>query len=586
MDKRIWITLGVTGLVCTAGPVALQQDEAIAAPLESKQPPRFDQHFTSYQLMDLDLPAGASEAFSTTVRLDGVDYTLELEPHTLRSPSFRVMVPRNGELIEVEAPAPVTMRGHVPEVPFSTVTAAVSNGQMKAMIRLDEHLTYIVQPASDLDPTADAKLHVAYTNADAIPVEGACGNIQPGAQHDHGHDQVAVGDAGAAARQTLSAPVGPNGEPEEGGQKWTTDIAWDADFEYYQRNGNSVSNTVADIETVMGFVQTIYERDVDICWNITLIIVRDQEPDPYSSTNHSNLLTQFRNHWNSQQTGNRTDHMHLATGKDIDGGVIGVANCIGCICSLSSSYALSQLRFTSVFIWRVGLVAHEAGHVYGGFHCCGGCSGCSTCDIMCPCISGCSGNVTEFGPQSVNSIVNHRNSRNCLTLGCGATSETVCPDSPGDWMRSFGGPSTGDASDLCTSNDVRLEIRQSAPVSPLLPFIRVDYWAHTALDGVVSRLEYTIECHVSALVSGGQNANTLRTMIRNYQTGSYENIDTRGTSSSSDETITHVQNTNASNYVQGSDGEIRVRQDVFNPGTVFSPNWFLKIDLYEVLVEI
>ena len=30
--------------------------------------------------------------------------------------------------------------------------------------------------------------------------------------------------------------------------------------------------------------------------------------------------------------------------------------------------------------------------------------------------------------------------------------------------------------------------------------------------------------------------------------------------------------------------QIRVSQDVFDPGHVFTPNWFLKVDLYEVTV--
>ena len=90
---------------------------------------------------------------------------------------------------------------------------------------------------------------------------------------------------------------------------------------------------------------------------------------------------------------------------------------------------------------------------------------------------------------------------------------------------------------------------------------------------------------MSAGVPGGQNADTLRTSIRNYATGLFEAVDSRGTSGSSDETITHTQTTNAPDYVQAGDGEVRVRQDVFNPGLVISPNWFLKVDQYEVRIS-
>ena len=97
-------------------------------------------------------------------------------------------------------------------------------------------------------------------------------------------------------------------------------------------------------------------------------------------------------------------------------------------------------------------------------------------------------------------------------------------------------------------------------------------------------MQYTVEAHVSALVAGGQNGNTLLTSIRNYA-GGFEMIDQRGTSANTDEIITHTQTTNAPDYVQAGDGEIRVRQDVFNPGLVLTPNWFLKVDQYEVAVN-
>jgi hypothetical protein len=164
--------------------------------------------------------------------------------------------------------------------------------------------------------------------------------------------------------------------------------------------------------------------------------------------------------------------------------------------------------------------------------------------------------------------------------------ETICPDDPNDFLKSFGGTVSGDALDLCVADDTRLEVRQFARVSPLLPFIRLEYWAHSSLgDGVITSVAYKIEAHVSALVAGGQNSNTLRTRIKNYGTGIFELVDQRGTSSNTDETIEHLQDTDAADYVQSGDGEVRVRQDAFDPGNVFSPNWFLKVDLYEVTIS-
>jgi hypothetical protein len=162
--------------------------------------------------------------------------------------------------------------------------------------------------------------------------------------------------------------------------------------------------------------------------------------------------------------------------------------------------------------------------------------------------------------------------------------ETICPDDPDDFVKSFGGVVTGDALDLCAADDLRMEVLQSAQLSPLLPYIRLEFWAHaTPSDGSIGSVEYMIEGHVSALVAGGQNPDTLRTFIRNYA-GGFELIDERGTSANTDETITHVQTTNAPDYVNAGDGEVRVMQEAWDPGLVFTPNWFLKVDLYEVTV--
>ena len=42
--------------------------------------------------------------------------------------------------------------------------------------------------------------------------------------------------------------------------------------------------------------------------------------------------------------------------------------------------------------------------------------------------------------------------------------------------------------------------------------------------------------------------------------------------------------TGAVDYVRASDGEVRVRQEVFDPGNVVTPNWALEVDMYEAVV--
>ncbi|MBC7773474.1 MAG: hypothetical protein H7210_13335 [Pyrinomonadaceae bacterium] len=192
-----------------------------------------------------------------------------------------------------------------------------------------------------------------------------------------------------------------------------TDIAFDADVEYYNSLGSNVANVVNDIESLMNGIEGIYENNTDISYEQTTIIVRTAEPDPYTSTNPGTLLGQLDTHWSGSLSSVRRDVAHLMTGKNVDGGVIGIAFLSG-ICSTGSGYGLSQSRYTSNVTLRRSLTAHELGHNWSAQHC----DGSGSCNIMCSCNGcgppDCTGNFTSFGAGEATQIINFRNSRSCL----------------------------------------------------------------------------------------------------------------------------------------------------------------------------
>jgi hypothetical protein len=174
-----------------------------------------------------------------------------------------------------------------------------------------------------------------------------------------------------------------------------------------------------------------------------------------------------------------------------------------------------------------------------------------------------------------------------LHTGGAPTSETICPTDPNDFQRFAGGPPIGDASLLCLADDQRLRVPNLLPFTPLLPFVRLETWAHTTLPpGSVNQLQYIMDGGATAIVPGGQNPDTLRTSIRNYATNSFELVDQRPTSVAfDDEFVAHVQATNATDYVRPADGEVRIRVDAFDPGSALNANWELRVDLYLVVVN-
>jgi hypothetical protein len=130
----------------------------------------------------------------------------------------------------------------------------------------------------------------------------------------------------------------------------------------------------------------------------------------YTSNSAGTLLNQFAARWNSVHAGIPRDTAHLFTGRSINGGTIGIA-ALATICVTSSSYGLSQSRYTGNFNLRVSLTSHELGHSWAAGHC----NSSSPCYIMCSSNGGCNG-VTLFSPVAIGQITSFAATRTCLTL--------------------------------------------------------------------------------------------------------------------------------------------------------------------------
>ncbi|MFG0327815.1 MAG: M12 family metallo-peptidase [Phycisphaerales bacterium JB037] len=410
--RRVKGALGLGAFaLCAAIPVSAMADDL-------DQAIRNGFNVSGYQLETIQVPATAQQPFSMVMELGGVERTLVLEPFSMRADNFQVLIDDGSGVLKPfdVGPSPL-MRGTVEGIDGATVAASIIEGEFSALVTIPGKTfqQFWVQSVTDVDADQPADLYAVWSNLDVVPTEHVCGVED----HDHDHDgDIFIPDFGGGFDAGAGDASGNAGTGSGGDYDARLDvfqeaqIAIEGDFQFYQDNGSNVTQTTNRIEQLMGVVEAVYERDVEITYAITTILIRTSSgQDPYSSNDAGTLLGQFQSWWNGNQGGVTRDVAHLFTGRSLNGGTIGVAY-LGVICNRNSAYGLSE-NFTSSNTSMTGLIAHEIGHNWNAPHC----NGASPCYIMCSGLGGCNGlgNPVQFAPTTINTIVAFRNSRSCLT---------------------------------------------------------------------------------------------------------------------------------------------------------------------------
>jgi hypothetical protein len=418
-------------------------------------------------IQELALPEEPLAPFEVELFAGGAVRRLALVPYDLRAPDFALLVQgADGELRALEPGPPATVRGAVEGLPGSFFAGSLSGGQLSGILRLAPgEALQGVQPATEVDPSAPRALHFVYDSASAPAQPFTCGTRgAPGGEE----------------------PAGGSGASADGGagSLWT-EIACDADFQFFQQDGSSVAQTQNDILNVLNGVDAIYNADLNIRYLVGTILVRTAEPDPYTTTNPSSLLSEFKTEWLSSQSAIKRDVAHLFTGKNLSGSTIGIAYLNG-LCSSGTGYGLSQSKFTSSMTSRVALTAHELGHNWDANHC----DGKPECKIMCSFIGGCAGGLTSFGPSEKAEIEAKKLVASCTSgppptappVLSSATPSSVLAASPGliqvqgsglDWATevSLGGTVLSPAGFTVVADDLLFLTLDEPPAVGALPLV-------------------------------------------------------------------------------------------------------------------
>lgn len=404
--------LALTALACTLF-IPAAQSMAGDAPPKGGETPRIE-GVSAYEIQSIAVPAGIPESVDIKFELNGRMETVHLVRTSLRSPKARLLLDRgNGTLEEAPLPPHRTYRGTLLST-GTVASASIIDGRITAMVDLPSD-TLFIQPASELIPGRKAGEHVIYRHA----------NVHPIGDHRCGNDEFKLGVPDWMIDMPLDPAAGGVVEPSEGGVGGTTpsiaEIAFDADFEFFQLNASNAINVVNDIETVMNNVSTVYDRDVNITYEFTTFVVRTTAADPYTTVIMNDLLCEFRNKWNTAPENQiQRDVAQLFTGKNVTGNVIGLAwlgvlcNQVGNDCASVNNLAYScvESRFTGVADFRTSLSAHELGHNWQAQHC----DTANPCNIMCSAINSCQGTTgtnLKFSPTEQGQIIAFRNAVGC-----------------------------------------------------------------------------------------------------------------------------------------------------------------------------
>lgn len=441
--------------------------------VDAETPRDFAEDVWAFDVVPLAIERDGA-ALRVAVPLDGVLRDVTLQPHSLRGSDFAVYVPDGkGELVVATAPSVTTYRGLVAGAPGKDVAASLIDGKLHALILDTNGDRHVVEPMLALTAAnSEETKYAIYAGRDLVAGTAVCGADSLLGQRRDSTDSI---DGSA-----ITNGAGVNGH---------TEIAFDADYEFYINNGSSMAAVVADIEMILNQVDMVYSTQTGICYTNAGIIVRNSAADPYTSSNPGTLLCEFGDEWNANVSIPR-DVAHLMTGRELDGITIGVAwnrvicpenytNCAGG--RLDYGLSESDYNYPSMtpLAGRVGLTAHELGHNWSGCHCddgaCTGGGADNDCGIMNSILNG----SLMFNARSVAAITSHRDTRPCLDvcatgglLGDMNCDGTVTVSDIGGFVLALTDP-TGYAMQFpdCDINNADVNEDGSISVSDIGPFV-------------------------------------------------------------------------------------------------------------------
>ena len=286
-------------------------------------------------------------------------FDLTLALHDLRAANYRAEVSLDGGEVRAIKQGPVrTYKGTVAGMKGAQARFTIDEDTIEGLIITPSDL-YFVEPANRYSALATSKDFIVYKTSDLIRTSfGECG--------------VTLGEkvVSEAVRVESQVPkvYGPVAEDLFSPTR-IVDFATEADFEYFSAFGSAAAAN-NEIFSIMNQVEGIYDAQFGLQFRIVFQNVWATAGDPYTTTDPSAALLEFRNEWNANRSGIARDLAHLWTGKDFNGGVVGIAySTPGLECPFGTGgFGISQRLNGNPSPDKFLLAAHEIGHNFSASH--------------------------------------------------------------------------------------------------------------------------------------------------------------------------------------------------------------------------
>ncbi len=288
------------------------------------------------------------------VRLTGVRFAGEEETQTLDLEKVPVFA--DGATVRIDgatASSPVTQSAY-----FSGVIDADTGSSVFLVSSRDNNLSGVVTDGAGHrhQITGDRDHPVSARPADpATPTPAfECGSLPTPQTRGRTADELAHPPPALQRRTTYS---------------YTVKVAVETDNEFF-RLFNDQQKAIDYIGALLGYISTLYDRDLGTRLEVGEISLWNSANDPWQGSNTSDAMAEFKSYWKANREGVERSTTLFLSGRPIAGGLAQ----IGSLCEKDWSYAFAGNiggRFdpgNTSLLWDAVVTAHELGHNFDSPH--------------------------------------------------------------------------------------------------------------------------------------------------------------------------------------------------------------------------